>query len=312
MFDDQPFEINDDAAYHAVEVDAEEEQTLPDGDPYFEESTDITQLYLNQIGRESVLNAEEERELAFRVREGDFDARQKMIQHNLRLVVNIAKHYLHRGLTLLDLVEEGNLGLMHALEKFDPTLGYRFSTYASWWIRQNIQRALMNHSRTVRLPAHVIKELNVYLRARRKLELSGIPDAGPELIAGMTGSTVENVRKLLQLDNRTTSLDAPLDIDPELTFGDSLADENAVSPEDDIHEREVATNMQSWLNTLTERHRIVIERRYGINNHEEATLEELATELNVTRERVRQIQTEALKMLRGFLRYRGLGKEAFI
>jgi len=152
-----------------------------------EPQVDVTQLYLNEIGLAPLLSAEEEVALARRTVQGDFEARQTMIERNLRLVVNIAKHYSNRGLTLLDLVEEGNLGLIHALEKFDPERGFRFSTYATWWIRQNIERAIMNQSRTIRLPVHIIKELNIYLRAKRHLETHGITDASADDIALLTG-----------------------------------------------------------------------------------------------------------------------------
>jgi len=274
-----------------------------------DETHDVTQLYLNEIGKESLLNAEEERALAMRVRQGDFDARQSMIEHNLRLVVNIAKHYLNRGMTLLDLVEEGNLGLIHALEKFEPERGFRFSTYATWWIRQNIERAIMNQSRTIRLPVHVIKELNVYLRAQRHLETHGVPDAGPEEIAALVGKPSEEVRKVLQLNDRIASLDAPLDIDPSLSIGEAIADENSEQPEEILHSSEIEHYVHEWLNELPEKHRWVIERRFGLNGQEIATLEELADSLGVTRERVRQIQLEGLQSLRRILRRKGFGKE---
>ena len=212
------------------EVAAERVQAESEFD--LDEVLDVTQIYLNEIGREGLLTAQQERELAVRMRAGDFEARQTLIERNLRLVVNIAKHYLNRGLTLLDLVEEGNLGLMHALEKFDPERGFRFSTYATWWIRQNIERAIMNQSRTIRLPVHVIKELNVYLRAQRHLEMHGCPEAGPEEIAALTGKPVEDVRRVLALNDRVASLDAPLDIDPGLSIGEAIADENSVMPEE--------------------------------------------------------------------------------
>jgi RNA polymerase nonessential primary-like sigma factor len=281
-------------------------------DSFFDETHDVTQLYLNEIGRESLLTPDEERDLANRVRQGDFNARQSMIEHNLRLVVNIAKHYVNRGLTLLDLIEEGNLGLMHALEKFEPERGFRFSTYATWWIRQNIERAIMNQSRTIRLPVHVIKELNVYLRAQRHLETHGMPDAGPEDIAALTGKSVEDVRRVLQLNDRMASLDAPLDIDPSLSIGEAIADENSEMPEDMLQAFEVERYVHEWLGELSEKHRWVIERRFGLNDQELATLEELAEHLGVTRERVRQIQLEGLQTLRRILRRNGIGKDGLL
>jgi RNA polymerase nonessential primary-like sigma factor len=175
---------------------------------------DVTQLYLNEIGANPLLTAEEELALSRQVRLGDFEARQTMIERNLRLVVNIAKHYLNRGIPLLDLVEEGNLGLIHALEKFDPERGFRFSTYATWWIRQNIERAIMNQSRTIRLPVHVVKELNQVLRAQRQLEAASNGDTTVEEVARRLDRPVEDVRAILALNEHTASLDAPLDIDP--------------------------------------------------------------------------------------------------
>lgn len=290
----------------------EPSEAVTDVDRAYDELHDVTQIYLNEIGRESLLTPQEERELAGRMRQGDFEARQQMIQHNLRLVVNIAKHYINRGLSLLDLIEEGNLGLMHALEKFEPERGFRFSTYATWWIRQNIERAIMNQSRTIRLPVHVIKELNVYLRAQRHLEMHGIPDAGPEEIAHLTGRPVEDVRRVLQLNDRVASLDAPLEIDPSLSIGEAIADENSELPEEMLQNAEVEQYVQDWLEELSEKHRWVIERRFGLNNQDVATLEELAEHLGVTRERVRQIQLEALHTLRRILRRRGLSKDGLL
>ena len=294
-------EVEEGTEAHPVEADYD-----------FDELLDVTQLYLNEIGREGLLTPDEERGLATMVREGDFDARQRMIEHNLRLVVNIAKHYVNRGLSLLDLIEEGNLGLMHALDKFEPERGFRFSTYATWWIRQNIERAIMNQSRTIRLPVHIIKELNVFLRAQRHLEMHGVPDAGPDEIAALTGRPLEEVRRILSLNERVASLDAPLEIDPTLSIGEAIADERSEQPEDMLQMVEVERYVREWMAELQERHRWVIERRFGLNNHDIATLEELAEHLGVTRERVRQIQLEALQTLRRILRNRGLSKDGLL
>ena len=293
-----------------------EDSALPpppaEGHYEYDDLPDVTQLYLNEIGREGLLTPDQERSLSTRAREGDFAARQKMIEHNLRLVVNIAKHYLNRGLSLLDLIEEGNLGLMHALEKFEPERGFRFSTYATWWIRQNIERAIMNQSRTIRLPVHVIKELNIYLRAQRHLETHGMPEAGPEDIASLTGRPVEDVRRLLALNDRVASLDAPLEIDPTLSIGESIADERSVKPEDMLQMAEIEHYVREWMAELSEKQRWVIECRFGLNNHDASTLEQLAEQLGVTRERVRQIQVEALQALRRILRRRGMSKEGLL
>jgi len=274
-----------------------------------EPQVDVTQLYLNEIGQAPLLTATEEVELARRTVAGDFEARQTMIERNLRLVVNIAKHYANRGLALLDLVEEGNLGLIHALEKFDPERGFRFSTYATWWIRQNIERAIMNQSRTIRLPVHVIKELNVYLRAQRHLETHGVTDPTGEDIAALTGHPVEDVRRIMQLNERVASLDAPLDIDPTLSLGEAIADDNAHLPDEMLQLEEIEHHVREWLKQLNDKQRWVIERRFGLNNCEACTLEDLAVELQVTRERVRQIQMEALRILRQMLRRRGVSKD---
>jgi RNA polymerase nonessential primary-like sigma factor len=280
--------------------------------PVFERTVDETQLYLNEIGRGGLLTRQEERVLATRVREGDFSARQKMIEHNLRLVVNIAKHYLNRGLSLLDLIEEGNLGLMHALDKFEPERGFRFSTYATWWIRQNIERAIMNQTRIIRLPVHVIKELNIFLRAQRHLEMHGVPEAGPEEIAHLVGKPVEEVRRLLSMNERMASLDAPLDMDPTSSMGESIVDEQCELPEDLLYMAELEHHVQTWLAELSDKHRWVIERRFGFNDEDVATLEELAVQLGLTRERVRQIQQEGLEILRGILHKAGMSKDCLI
>ncbi|WP_028451067.1 RNA polymerase sigma factor RpoS [Chitinilyticum aquatile] len=280
---------------------------------YATESTaDVTQIYLNEIGQSPLLKPDEERELSRRVVQGDFAARQKMIQHNLRLVVNIAKHYINRGMTLLDLIEEGNIGLMHALEKFDPERGFRFSTYATWWIRQSIERAIMNQSRTIRLPVHVIKELNVYLRAQRHLEAHLGRDPSVEEVAELVGKPVEDVRRVLGLNERVASLDAPLDIDPMLTIGESIPDEQNEGPEAILQGAEVERYVREWLKQLNDKQRMVIERRYGLNGYEICTLEDLAAHLNLTRERVRQIQIEALEQLRRILRRYGVSRDVVL
>ena len=201
---------------------------LPDPEPVAPELElleDVTQLYLNEIGAKPLLTPDDEVATARLVRAGDFSARQKMIEHNLRLVVNIAKHYLNRGIPLLDLIEEGNLGLIHALEKFDPERGFRFSTYATWWVRQSIERGIMNQSRTIRLPVHVVKEINLVLRAIRHLESAANRETSVERIAALIDRPVADVRRILQLNEHIASLDAPLEIDPSHTIGEAIADE---------------------------------------------------------------------------------------
>jgi RNA polymerase nonessential primary-like sigma factor len=274
--------------------------------------SDATQIYLHHIGLNRLLTPAEELHYARLVAAGDFAARQKMIEHNLRLVVNVAKQYLNRGMPLLDLVEEGNLGLMHALDKFDPERGFRFSTYATWWIRQNIERAIMNQSRTIRLPVHVIKELNTVLRAQRHLGMHAEREPSLEDVAHLLGKDAEEVRRILMRNEHTASLDAPLDIDPMLSVGESVADDQTVSPELQLHANEIESLVREWLSQLNDKQRTVIEKRFGLNRQEVCTLEQLASLLQLTRERVRQIQLEALAALRRLLRRRGLSKEMLL
>lgn len=309
--DAEPVEpIEDDAAISDIDTPEAAAETVEPAEAEF--LGDATQLYLNEIGANPLLTPEEELALSRRVRLGDFEARQTMIERNLRLVVNIAKHYLNRGMPLLDLVEEGNLGLIHALEKFDPERGFRFSTYATWWIRQNIERAIMNQSRTIRLPVHVVKELNQVLRTMRNLESKSGGDCCAEDIAQVLAKPVEDVRHILSLNEHTASLDAPLDIDPSLSIGESLADDDQEGPDVQIQNAEIGSLVQTWISQLGEKQRTVIEYRYGINGSEIATLEELAERLGLTRERVRQIQLEALAQLRKILRRAGVSRDVLL
>ena len=308
--DDTPDDLELNELVDLYETERElDELKIVDVEIKFDDCQDVTQIYLNQIGQSALLTAQQEKDLARRVVQGDFDARQKMIEHNLRLVVNVAKNYTSRGMPFLDLIEEGNIGLMHALEKFDPERGFRFSTYATWWIRQSIERAIMNQSRTIRLPVHVVKELNVYLRAQRYLEAQLGYDPSFEQIAVLVDCDVENVRRVMGFNERITSLDAPLDIDPLLTIGESLPDENNATPEETVQIDQIERYVYDWLKDLNEKQRVVIERRYGLNGYDTTTLEELALSLDLTRERVRQIQTEALEALRRILRRHGIARD---
>ena len=280
--------------------------------PEYDLLNDVTQHYLNEIGAKPLFTAQEEYDWACRARAGEFLARQKMIEHNLRLVVNIAKHYLNRGIPLLDLVEEGNLGLIHAIEEFDPERGFRFSTYATWWIRQSIERAIMNQSRTIRLPVHVVKEINLILRAFRHLEASNGREIRIEQIAHLIERPVEDVRRAIALNEHIASLDAPLEIDPNHTVADAIPDDNAVVPENLLQSNEVGGLVVQWVKQLPEKQRRVLERRYGLGGAEISTLEEVAEELNLTRERVRQIQIEALDQLRRMIKRGGVSRESLI
>lgn len=262
---------------------------------------DATQLYLSEIGFSPLLSAEEEVHYAKLALKGDEAARKKMIESNLRLVVKISRRYLNRGLPLLDLIEEGNLGLMKSVEKFDPDRGFRFSTYATWWIRQTIERAIMNQTRTIRLPIHVVKELNVYLRAARQLTQKLDHEPSPEEIAEMVDRPLEDVEKLLGLNDKVTSVDTPIGFEDGKSLLDTIPDENSLNPADLLTDENFRDHMESLLDQLSENQQQVIARRFGLRGFEKATLEDVGKEIGLTRERVRQIQVEALKALRVLL-----------
>ncbi len=266
---------------------------------------DATRLYLNEIGYTPLLNAEEEIHFARLAQQGDARARARMIESNLRLVVKIARRYVNRGLPLLDLIEEGNLGLIHAVEKFDPERGFRFSTYATWWIRQTIERAIMNQARTIRLPVHVVKEINACLRAARRCSQEGIREPTPEDIAQALDKPVSEVERMLGLNERTTSVDAPIAGDPERSILDAIPDDQGLDPSRAVQDEDVKRLLDSWLHRLTPKQRQVVVRRFGLHDQRVSTLEEVGDEIGVTRERVRQIQVEALARLRRILEAEG-------
>ncbi|HEY5798914.1 MAG TPA: RNA polymerase sigma factor RpoS [Burkholderiaceae bacterium] len=277
-------------------------------------STDATQHYLNQIGLRPLLTVEQEVHYATLAKQGQFEARQKMIEHNLRLVVSIAKHYINRGVVLLDMIEEGNLGLMRAIDKFEPERGFRFSTYATWWIRQSIERAIMNQARTVRLPVHMVRELNQVLRAKYHLESQHHDgkDAALEDIAHLVGRPVEEVQDILALSEHAASLDAPLDGDPQSSMMDLLPGDANDSPDAAAEHHEMTALVRDWLGTLPDKQRLVISRRFGLDNDDPATLETLAEELGITRERVRQIQQEALIKLKRSMAAHGVVRDSLL
>ena len=287
------------------------------------ESSDTLTLYLREVRRKQLFTAAEEFAAASRARAGDFAARQSMIEHNLRLVVSIAKGYLGRGVPLSDLIEEGNLGLMHAIDKFEPERGFRFSTYATWWIRQSVERAVMNQGRVIRLPVHVVRELQQVLRARRALENDpgfaaarhGFQGEGVRVedVAGLLGRDVQEVAALLAMAETPRSLDASLDrSDEDYTLGDSMADEFAVDPTGITQNHEVERLLNNWIDALSNREKEVLEGRFGLHDRDPETLEVLSDRLGLTRERVRQIQNEALLKLKRHMVRNGINKEALL
>lgn len=318
--DDNSLLIEDDIELEIEKAEGDEELEIPDFSddvafPSFHKgknvakAMDATQLYLSEIGFSPLLSAEEEVHYATLALQGDIAARKKMIESNLRLVVKISRRYLNRGLPLLDLIEEGNLGLMKSVEKFDPNRGFRFSTYATWWIRQTIERAIMNQTRTIRLPIHVVKELNVYLRAARQLTQKLDHEPSPEEIADMVDKPLEDVQKLLGLNDKVTSVDTPIGYDETKSLLDTIADENSVNPAELLTNENLRLHIESLLDKLTENQQQVIARRFGLRGFEKATLEDVGKEIDLTRERVRQIQVEALKTLRSLLERVGLTQE---
>lgn len=276
------------------------------GNKRLSSALDATQLYLTEIGFSPLLSAAEEVHFARLALKGDEAARKKMIESNLRLVVKISRHYLNRGLPLLDLIEEGNLGLMKSVEKFDPDRGFRFSTYATWWIRQTIERALMNQTRTIRLPIHVLKELNVYLRAARQLTQKLDHEPTAEEIASMLDVPIEDVEKLLALNDKITSFDSPIGYEEGKSLLDTIPDENCINPAEFLTDENLRSQLEIFLDELTDNQQQVIARRFGLRGFEKATLEEVGAEIDLTRERVRQIQVEALRTLRKLLEQSGL------
>ncbi len=276
---------------------------------YARKNLDSTQLYLNQIGKSPLLTAKEEVYYSRLQKKGDESARKRMIESNLRLVVKIARRYLNRGLPLLDLIEEGNLGLIRAVEKFDPEKGFRFSTYATYWIKQFAERAIMNQSRTIRLPIHVVKELNVYLRASRELTNSQEHEPTPQEIADKIDCPVENVNKLFCVSDSTTSYDSSASSDPAYNHLDALSNVDQMDPYEIVQHGNATNFIEDWLFELTDRHREVICRRFGLLGHEATTLRAISEEIGLTRERIRQIQVDALKRLRVLLDEQGFNFE---
>ncbi|MCG8371529.1 MAG: RNA polymerase sigma factor RpoS [Proteobacteria bacterium] len=272
---------------------------------------DPTRQYLDEIGVSPLLTADEEKDCARRARAGDESARQRMIESNLRLVVKIARRYVNRGLPLLDLIEEGNLGLIHAVKKFDPERGFRFSTYATWWIRQTIERGIMNQARTVRLPIHIVKDINSCLRAVRRLRQKN--DRAPTMseIAGYLDRDVADVERLMSLHERvtlrSTGYDGEMGGPVDRLRARRSAEPPACAQADDVHDI-----VDQWVWELSDKQRQVLERRFGLHGYRRATLEQIGDDIGVTRERVRQIQLDALKNLREMLESHGISGDALL
>lgn len=303
---------------HEGSHDRESEQLSPVQEAELEQQVqedlhknlDVTQLYLSEIGFSPLLSAEEEVYFSRKALKGCEKSRNRMIESNLRLVVKIARRYNNRGLALLDLIEEGNLGLIRAVEKFDPERGFRFSTYATWWIRQTIERAIMNQTRTIRLPIHVVKELNVYLRTARELAHKLDHEPTAEEIAEKLDLDSADVSRMLKLNEKISSVDTPLGGESDKALLDVLPDDDSVAPDYKVQDEDISNSIVRWLNELNTKQREVLARRFGLLGYEPSTLEDVGAEIGLTRERVRQIQVEALKRLRELLSAQGLSVEA--
>ena len=272
---------------------------------YKQQSFDSTQHYLNQIGKSPLLTAAEEIHYSRKQKQGDESARQKMIESNLRLVVKIARRYLNRRLPLLDLIEEGNLGLIRGVEKFDPEKGFRFSTYATYWIKQFIERSIMNHSRTIRIPIHVQKELNIYFRTARELSKKQEHEPTSREIAEEVDCPVENVNKLFNINENVVSVDSGIAVDESFDLLDTLSYDNQLDPCEVVQHGYTSDWIEGWLYELRDRHREVICRRFGLLGYEATTLKAISEDIGLTRERIRQIQLDAIKRLRLILDERG-------
>ncbi len=272
---------------------------------------DPTRQYLDEIGVSPLLTADQEKELSRRAQRGDETARQRMIESNLRLVVKIARRYINRGLPLLDLIEEGNLGLIHAVKKFDPERGFRFSTYATWWIRQAIERGIMNQSRTVRLPIHIIKDINSCLRATRHLHqaLDRLPNSAE--IAEYLERDVSDVERLMALHQRVVLSPGRADEEGEGPV-DRLQSRKEAEPSRCAQKEDVHDIVDHWVCELSDKQRAVVERRFGLHGYRRATLEQIGDEIGVTRERVRQIQLDALKNLREMMERSGISGDSLL
>jgi RNA polymerase nonessential primary-like sigma factor len=276
--------------------------------PHKSETFDPTQMYLSEIGFSPLLSPDEEIYYGRLAKKGDEAARKRMIVSNLRLVVKIARNYYNRGMEFSDLIEEGNLGLLRAVEKFDPERGFRFSTYATWWIRQTIERAIMNQTRTIRLPIHVLRELNMYLTMEKQIMKKQSHEPSHQEIADALDKSIDDVKKMMELNEHMISLDAQVSHDNNVTkpLVEALPDKNAIDPAEQLATEHMHASLEKCLEVLNDKQREVLCRRFGLNGYERETLEEVGKAIGLTRERVRQIQMHALKTLREVLEAQGV------
>ncbi len=291
--------------YSPYEFDAKE--GLRDIPPY----KDPTDIYLREIGITPLLTKEDEVYYGQRVKQGDKAARQKMIESNLRLVVKIARRYIRSALPILDLIEEGNIGLMRAVEKFDPDRGFRFSTYAAWWIQQTIERAIMSQTRTIRLPVHMVKKLNKCLRTSRNLSKNLDHEPSVDEIAEASGKSSEEIEKIFALNERVVSIDMPISDNVNKPLLDTISD-NLNEPLAFLTQAKLTQNLEKWISELSLKQQAVVERRFGLNGFDPMTLDQTGSEIGLTRERVRQLQSEALKMLRFQIEAQGNDLESLL
>ena len=288
--DDEDILLDDEDEVEVEQIDL----SVPDGVSI----EDPVRMYLKEIGKVPLLSAEEEIELAKRMELGDMEAKKRLAEANLRLVVSIAKRYVGRGMLFLDLIQEGNLGLIKAVEKFDYRKGYKFSTYATWWIRQAITRAIADQARTIRIPVHMVETINKLIRVSRQLlqELGREPT--PEEIAAEMNMPVERVREILKISQEPVSLETPIGEEEDSHLGDFIQDDNVPVPADAAAFTLLKEQLEEVLSTLTEREKKVLTLRFGLEDGRARTLEEVGREFNVTRERIRQIEAKALRKLR--------------
>ncbi|MDO3380003.1 sigma-70 family RNA polymerase sigma factor [Geoalkalibacter halelectricus] len=278
-----------------LEEEPEEAEEKPD---YSDHSDDAIKLYLKEIQKTKLLTAEEERELARRIAKGEMAARDRMIESNLRLVVKIAKRYMNRGLPFLDLIEEGNMGLIKAVERFKLSKECRFSTYATWWIRQSIERALVNQSRTIRLPVHVSDDINKLIKISRELQQKLNREPQVKEVAEAMSVEPAYVRRLMVLVKKTYSIEHPMGENSDYSLMDTIEDSSAVDPSGLVEDLEKFTRVQEWLATLSDSEREILSLRFGLDDREPQTLDTIGRKFGVTRERIRQIEAKSLEKLR--------------